>query len=930
MMAAPGASSKLRPPLPSSSSSSSKAAAAPATQTEAAALVGMIAALDAEAFDKASKIVKKRFMEQVHLDDVPELRAEYKKKLSSLELQLSGMVQVKLDGVKRAMDVIQAANEQMAAVRGEFEGMHELCRKAGEQGKLLFDAYPRLKMINRARKNLERTLKEVTYYANLPSRVDLLVGLLKKQPMQLRQVYLEGQQLELWRDELLRELKVQQGVKSPTKPSSSSSVTTTGSTRVISVGDRMQATFGIHLEEVKKLLDAIRKKIFDNISNCFEIVQVDPRILISTLEIVDMHEAFQKEKAKRARERAEKNSENVEEAVALSLLEDLRADVVMKLKQKVDERASGIFAAATAQAQAQAAAKKGGGVDASSTTTATSTATKQQQQQQQQSVFSAILSAATRILLDLTYLKADVVPCFPANYLVMDTFRSQYERHLVKEIGKLYQRGFPDLDQGELLQLMEWLDYYNQEIVNLGAVKPCSEFVLALSVCLQEYLVRVRIQMTEWFTNILNRVQEVALNSAGQPITSTPEDFFNIIHLQVLVVLSKLSADNMCAVIVVCLNVIKSILEETLTTLRAKKLQHAFSSSVKSPGGREGGGGGGGGLTLEMLCATVNDYDRLQEKIQEFREELEQMGKLQGDHLAMVDAAVDQVLDGFVSIADEANSGCTQLVLNDVREAFAEELFMPEWEESVDVMMQRVAMTFQDYYNDLSVWLPPFYFAKLVRECLEKVVALYLFTLFRRGGAKGKEDKANAKLKPFRDPLVVAQKIRNDRQAVTDFFDEYEDELKQAGLRETAALELQLLVLDNIVDVFEEGVTVESEATGPLLREFGGWGVDALMAISFLRGDKDKARGELKEGLTKYWEKFIRPTLGGGGGGVGAVGVGVAGMQGFVAVVPAGGGGGGGSEPPRIGSARFTLSPFDGDVDAEAVVMGAKRPKSKK
>jgi hypothetical protein len=32
----------------------------------------------------------------VHLDDVPELRAEYKKKLASIELQLSGMVQVKV------------------------------------------------------------------------------------------------------------------------------------------------------------------------------------------------------------------------------------------------------------------------------------------------------------------------------------------------------------------------------------------------------------------------------------------------------------------------------------------------------------------------------------------------------------------------------------------------------------------------------------------------------------------------------------------------------------------------------------------------------------------------------------------------------------------------------------------------------------------
>lgn len=115
-----------------------------------------------------------------------------------------------------------------------------------------------------------------------------------------------------------------------------------------------------------------------------------------------------------------------------------------------------------------------------------------------------------------------------------------------------------------------------------------------------------------------------------------------------------------------------------------------------------------------------------------------------------------------MSIADEANSGTMLVVLKDVREAFAEELFTPEWEDSVDVMMQRVTMTFQDYYNDLSVWLPPFYFSKLVRDCLEKIICLYLFTLFKRG-------RKDEKKKPFRDPLVVAQKIRNDRQVGSGF-----------------------------------------------------------------------------------------------------------------------------------------------------------------
>lgn len=33
---------------------------------------------------------------------------------------------------------------------------------------------------------------------------------------------------------------------------------------------------------------------------------MDPRILVVTLEIVDMHEAFQRQKAEQARERAQK------------------------------------------------------------------------------------------------------------------------------------------------------------------------------------------------------------------------------------------------------------------------------------------------------------------------------------------------------------------------------------------------------------------------------------------------------------------------------------------------------------------------------------------------------------------------------------------------------------------------------------------------
>lgn len=239
--------------------------------------------------------------------------------------------------------------------------------------------------------------------------------------------------------------------------------------------------------------------------------------------------------------------------------------------------------------------------------------------------------------------------------------------------------------------------------------------------------------------------------------------------------------------------------------------------------------------------------------------------------------------------------------------------------------MQRVAMTFQDYCNDLATWLPPFYFCRLVRECLDKSVALYLFALLRRGVKKGGSSKEP---KPFRDPLVIAQKVRNDRTALAEFFGEYEEELKQAGLRETATLELQLQVLDHIVDLCEGGVTVESEATAPLLREFGPWGIEALVTVSFLRGDKDKDK--LRESLTRYFDRFIKPSAGGEAAASSKPASASSSSQ--QQQQPAGGAGAAAEAGGVVvrASARFAFSPFDPDVDIDALVTGVKRSKAKK
>jgi hypothetical protein len=105
----------------------------------------------------------------------------------------------------------------------------------------------------------------VDYYANLQARVEYLINLLHRKPLELKQVYLEGQNLEIWRDELLRELKTMQQYRRSGRDT---------------VLERMQETFGTHADIVRKLLDATRAKITENVSNCLDQRFEDPEVRV--------------------------------------------------------------------------------------------------------------------------------------------------------------------------------------------------------------------------------------------------------------------------------------------------------------------------------------------------------------------------------------------------------------------------------------------------------------------------------------------------------------------------------------------------------------------------------------------------------------------------------------------------------------------------
>lgn len=136
--------------------------------------------------------------------------------------------------------------------------------------------------------------------------------------------------------------------------------------------------------------------------------------------------------------------------------------------------------------------------------------------------------------------------------------------------------------------------------------------------------------MTEWFTNILTRESPVMFEGEeGRPVTSTPEDLFQLIlcHLDIASAGVGLEGNDLASFILVVLNSLKAFVAEHTNAIRTVKLRRRLPERVEA----------------STVAAYINDYDRLQDKVSELRDQLLDSGKIEEHHLGMIDPVLDQV-----------------------------------------------------------------------------------------------------------------------------------------------------------------------------------------------------------------------------------------------------------------------------------------------
>ncbi len=373
-----------------------------------------------------------------------------------------------------------------------------------------------------------------------------------------------------------------------------------------------------------------------------------------------------------------------------------------------------------------------------------------------QSPFDAILGAATNSLVTLVVLQKEIAPCFPQKFDVFNLYKERLEKYMMPQIISLYKTSLDKLEVHELLRLIAWTEQYAYQLSQSDSKVESAfndELELGLKELMREYTSRVKEQVRQWFANILGRRPEIFSDNEGRLITNDAEDILHIVNMQLLIAKEHLSMMNCQNVLVTCLEELEVMQGLTRMTLETNWKE----------------------FELERLCSMVNDTCRLYDKCETFAVD-------QDLELGLVaQKKTDAVAVGYTELALYVSTVVATSLLDDVSVLLLPNIFSSAWEDGSDILAATVE-TLRDYFSDLKVWLPRYFFSKCVRCCFEKILQIYVEVALRSDGV-------------FKNSIVAARNIENDRIILLNFFhDEYLVETESSGLR-GRALEDRLDVL---------------------------------------------------------------------------------------------------------------------------------------
>lgn len=323
-----------------------------------------------------------------------------------------------------------------------------------------------------------------------------------------------------------------------------------------------------------------------------------------------------------------------------------------------------------------------------------------------------LVDAGTSLLFDLKIVQQDVQRC-----LHVDQQLSAVDIYIQAYNVYFEQMFLTPANVTEMLEMIEWIDYYESEMQTFGRLKKIEHTGTSLHVIrtqlLDQYLEQVQAQMSTWLENIWNRDDSsVAHRKSGTLHSPAPQDMIDILKTQLSIAadhLSELSLLQVSKQLMLCLY---QVYHKNADSRLLSTQEHQTQS----------------GVDLENLCCLINDTDTLQNQCQDLVSVVET--KLKSEKwIHEFNTTLDRITREFIALAGRTCHCVCQQIFQEMTE---DQVFVPwfrleAWEREEEPVMENLCLTLEDFFHDLHEWVSgrTFFLPKILRFCLERTVREY-------------------------------------------------------------------------------------------------------------------------------------------------------------------------------------------------------------
>lgn len=757
----------------------------------------------------AQQMIRRKFEDIGNLEESSILRSQLEKQEVVAVSQLNGAVQSKLEALKRAADLMDESSVKLS----KLSSVMHLVDKRISQSNTAISNHENLRRVHNVRDNIDKVLDQIKFFAKVPERVNMLKEIIDSDPTRIKEVFLESLRLESLRIALLKEIRISRNRRKSVISQDSRYSQSIGRDFSRDTGSKIREAVENHLHIVPDLTRYLRQHLWGTIDRMMEIAEVAPQDLVAAFEIIEMQQEFYD----RSLEQCKRNGEPESSARYEPIVEECHTRIKTQLSRKVEEIQHEVIEHST-------------GTDMSQV--------------------NIMLHSAAQVLSMITVFKSEVFPCIPPHYNVMETFLTVFENHFVPQVRKLCEvENVSKMEPKELLQIVDWLEYYHVQVeayeIREDFVLPSLEIFHVFSEDLMnEYLSRIKDQVMVWFNNIKNLPLEPLRDSDGTIITTTPNEMFRCLQFPLSIAQDKLPPEKINSVIMACLQVLREIQRETYDSL---------ASNYKD-------------IEPELMCATINDNERMSTKSDEFFGRVIELVP-QEKEKEILYSVLEDVATEYLEISVKASSLFAKSLLQcDLKEVF-DALFTGDWEDG-EPICGAIPDTLSDCFKELEVWLPEYYFGKVVFVLIQSIPEFYLNAFLKNCSS----DSASATIQlrdssfRFRNELVAAGRVQDDIEILAEFFEEFADLLKRAGMEGTVMDELS--TISNFANIIRApnfaSATQDAKA---LFDKFGNSGLKIVHLVlvsnpAFIKTEKvefEKAATLLYEAQDGYENSTLLP-----------------------------------------------------------------------